>query len=170
MVKRALIFVLTLGLSACASQDSVSTELESLTNFQTNTLDMLSSGLPDKTHFIALKQQGVTKVIDLIPGDRTEEIQLTKELNLAYFNIQVEWQNPTLANFQQYVAAMQQSPTEGKTLTHCKLNWRGATFTYLYRVTQLGHSRADAEQDMLAIWQPNETWQAFIDEVVAYYQ
>lgn len=151
-------------------QDDESHHMNELENFQVNTPNMLSSGLPNKSQFEILKSKGVTKVIDLIPGDRREERALTKELGLAYFNIQVEWQNPTLQNFKQYVSAMQKQPKQGKTLTHCKLNWRGATFTYLYRVTQLGHSKEEAKKDMLAIWQPNDTWQRFIDDVLTIYK
>ena len=57
-----------------------------------------------------------------------------------------------------------------KTLTHCKLNWRGSAFVYLYRVTQLNEADEIARADMDKIWQPDETWQAFIDEVKAAYQ
>ena len=65
---------------------------------------------------------------------------------------------------------MQQSKNnDGITLTHCRLNWRGAVFTYLYRVTQLNQPEELARQDMLAIWEPNDTWQSFIDTVLAEY-
>jgi hypothetical protein len=93
-----------------------------------------------------------------------------KELNLTYYNIQVEWENPTLKNFREYILTMKQfNKSEGITLTHCRLNWRGAVFTYLYRVTQLNESAVLAKQEMLAIWEPNDTWQSFIDEVISKY-
>ena len=86
---------------------------------------------------------------------------------MTYHNIEVDWQAPTLADFDQYVSVMaQQNGKEGKTLTHCRLNWRGAVFIYLYRVTVLHHDPAIAQTDMLAIWQPNPTWQTFIDDVL----
>ncbi len=151
-----------------ASQDELDMQLSDLKNYQVNSPKMLSAGLPTQKHFETLKKMGVTKVIDLIPGDRSEEVNLMKELGLSYHNIQVEWENPTIENFNEYVSFMDKyNITEGKTLTHCRLNWRGATFTYLYRVTQLNEPEELAKQDMLEIWQPNETWQAFIDEVIA---
>ena len=92
------------------------------------------------------------------------------ELNLTYYNIQVEWENPTINNFREYISIMKQfNKGEGITLTHCRLNWRGAVFTYLYRVTQLNEPEELAKQEMLAIWAPNKTWQDFIDEVLAKY-
>ena len=144
--------------------------LSSLKNYQVNTPQMMSSGLPDAAHFETFKSLGVTRVVDLIPGDRGAEQTLVSDLGMDYHNIQVEWENPTVANFVDYVAFMESSPRPGVTLTHCKLNWRGAVFTYLYRVNRLQEDEAVAREDMLAIWQPNETWQHFIDKVKQHYQ
>lgn len=129
----------------------------------------MSSGLPTEAQFKAFKSLGVNKVIDLIPGDRSGEAELVNGLGLEYHNVQVVWDNPTLENFQQYVVFMS-SGKEGITLTHCKLNWRGAVFTYLYRVTQLGEDESVAKQDLLAIWQPDEIWSDFIDRVLLNYR
>lgn len=153
------------GYASASSED-----LSDLTNYQQNTATMVSAGLPDAAHFKALKSQGVTRVIDLIPGDRGEEKLLVDGLGLDYHNIQVEWEHPTVANFVDYVTYMESNPTSGKTLTHCKLNWRGAVFTYLYRVIRLNEDEAIARQDLNAIWQPNDTWQNFIRQVKHHYQ
>jgi protein tyrosine phosphatase (PTP) superfamily phosphohydrolase (DUF442 family) len=153
-----------------ASEKSLNAPLSDLKNYHVDTPNMVSSGMPNQGHFETLKAMGVTKVIDLIPGDRKEESSLMKELNLTYYNIQVEWEDPTLKNFREYILTMKQfKKSEGITLTHCRLNWRGAVFTYLYRVTQLKESEKIAKQDMLAIWIPNEIWQGFIDEVISKY-
>ena len=153
-----------------ASESALSSPLYDLKNYHIDTPNMVSSGMPNQGHFETLKNMGVTKVIDLLPGDRKEESSLMKELNLTYYNIQVEWENPTLKNFREYILTMKQfNKSEGITLTHCRLNWRGAVFTYLYRVTQLKESEESAKQDMLAIWVPNEIWQGFIDEVMSRY-
>ena len=146
------------------------TILGDLKNYQVNTPSMVSAGLPTLAHMQALKANGVVNVIDLIPGDRKQHAELMQSLNLNYHNIAVEWENPTLENFESYVLAMQQAKAiGGTTLTHCKLNWRGAVFTYLYRVTQLNESEESAKQDLMAIWEPNEIWQEFINETKAKY-
>lgn len=151
-----------------ASESVLNSPLSDLKNYHIDTPNMVSSGMPNQGHFETLKNMGVTKVIDLLPGDRKEESSLMKELNLTYYNIQVEWGNPTLENFREYILTMKQfNKSEGITLTHCRLNWRGAVFTYLYRVTQLKESAERAKQDMLAIWVPNEIWQGFIDKVIS---
>lgn len=134
-----------------------------------NTPAMISSGLPNEHHFNLLAEHGVTHVIDLIPGDRSAEINLLKSTSLTYHNIAVDWHNPKLEHFNDYVIAMEQGMNKGKVLTHCKLNWRGAVFTYLYRVIKLQEDETIVKQDMLAIWQPNEVWQDFITQVKVHY-
>jgi hypothetical protein len=145
--------------------------LNNIKNFQVNTPTMVSAGLPDQAQFEALKSNGVSNIIDLIPGDRSKESKLMKSLQLQYHNIAVEWENPTLENFDEYVVSMQKfEKNGGVTLTHCKLNWRGAVFTYLYRITQLGAPETIAKKDLEAIWQPNQTWQRFIQDVKEKYK
>ena len=145
--------------------------LSDLKNFQVNTPKMVSAGMPTPRHFEALKTMGVRTVIDLIPGDRSDEIELMDALEMPYHNISVDWDNPRLENFEQYVTLMNQSLSkEGITLTHCKLNWRGAVFTYLYRTTQLNEPEELAKKDLDAIWRANEVWQAFIDQIKAKYK
>ena len=146
-----------------------SSTLNRLKNLQYNTETMVSSGLPSKEQLQELKAEGVTHVIDLLPGDRSKEKQWADELGIAYTNIPVDWENPTLEDFQHYVAAMQSSK-QGKTLTHCKLNWRGAVFTYLYRVTQLYESPTAAKTDLFKIWQPEGAWVEFMHTVEEHYQ
>ncbi|BFT31255.1 hypothetical protein D210916BOD24_24310 [Alteromonas sp. D210916BOD_24] len=153
-----------------ANSVTVKETLSSLKNLQQNTSTMYSSGLPELRHFVALKAQGLTHVIDLLPGDRNDEEQATATLELNYLNIPVEWDAPSLANFLTYASHMETVNSEnGTVLTHCKLNWRGATFTYLYRVAILGEQEADAKQDLMRIWHPNATWYAFMQQVLNHY-
>tara|TARA_Y200000002_G_C22600547_1_gene629325 strand:+ start:317 stop:1006 length:690 start_codon:yes stop_codon:yes gene_type:complete len=176
---------LGLGLSLCANayyeggstqqagndtQMETAPTLATLTNYQENAPFMYSSGLPNAAHFSLLKEKGVTHVIDLIPGDRSSEILTTSELGLDYFNVPVDWEGPTLANFLNYAAFMQSvEVNEDKVLTHCKLNWRGAAFTYLYRINVLGENEQNAKKDLMAIWHPNPTWHTFMNDVITHY-
>lgn len=156
-------------ITAKKAQD-MQTQLKSLTNFQVDTPNMVSAGLPSKAHFLTMQRLGVSHVIDLIPGDRSDEAALLASINMPYSNVAVEWNAPSLQNFIDYVAYMKAAEeSTGVVLTHCKLNWRGAVFTYLYRVTQLQHDDASAKQHMHETWEPNRTWQGFITEVKAHY-
>ena len=169
-----------------AEQDAAADTLANLTNLQRNNAYLLSSGLPSAQQLKALKEEGVTHVVDLIPGNRVDEILATAQshpflltppengsalyfLSLNY-NVPVDWEAPTLANFLNYAAFMKRvDATDEKVLTHCKLNWRGASFTYLYRVAVLGESEEKAKQDLMVIWHPNPTWHAFMSDIVAHY-
>lgn len=153
-----------------ADDTTLNSQLADLKNFQINTPTMMSAGLPNQSHFETLKSAGVNTVIDLIPGDRANETKMVTAMGLSYANIAVDWENPTLENFKTYVNLMKKSASkQEKVLTHCRLNWRGAVFTYLYRVTQLQESEAIAKRDMHAIWQPNDTWKNFIKQVKNHY-
>ena len=164
----SLLFMPNSGL-AVPAEDLV-LRLNTLRNYQVNTPAMVSSGLPNRGHFEVLKSNGVANVIDLLPGDRRKEISLVREVGLNYKNIEVQWGNPTLENFDDYVLAMQRFELSGgTTLTHCQLNWRGAVFTYLYRITQLREAEHIARQDMDAIWKANDVWLKFIEQVKSKY-
>lgn len=170
----SLLWLVSTNSKATSHEDSVEhvmqPSLSTLTNYQQNNAFMLSSGLPEPAHFALLKDEGVTHVIDLIPGNRSGEINSTAGVALTYFNVPVDWEAPSLTNFLNYAAFMQRIDTENeKVLTHCKLNWRGAAFTYLYRVAVLGENEADAKSDLMAIWHPNPTWYAFMSDVITHY-
>jgi len=143
--------------------------LETLENLRTDGPTMMSSGLPSEKQFELLQDEGVRTVIDLIPGDRSKEKGIVTELGMSYHNIPVDWENPTVENFADYVDVMDsaQQADKGKVLTHCRKNWRGAVFTYLYQVTQLDVPEAQAKAALEKTWQPNETWQKFIKRTKA---
>ena len=49
---------------------------------------------------------------------------------------------------------------------HCQANYRASAFAFLYRVIYQDVPMATAKADMNAIWEPNETWQALIFDVL----
>lgn len=159
-----------LAINGTTNTITIPESLKDVTNIKVNSINMISSGLPSDKEFKAFKKVGVSHVIDLIPGNRSEEIALLNTLDLNYYNIQVEWQNPTIDNFLEYVTAMNLNlENDNITLTHCKLNWRGAVFTYLYKITQLKVDENIARAEMESVWQPNPIWSDFIEEVKLYH-
>ena len=96
LMKLKLFFMAMLcviSLASDANNDELSAELSDLKNLQINTPIMISAGLPNQRHFQVLQSMGVTTVVDLIPGDRSEHAKLMKAMSLSYHNIQVDWQN-----------------------------------------------------------------------------
>ncbi|NGX17152.1 protein tyrosine phosphatase family protein [Wenzhouxiangella sp. XN24] len=109
--------------------------------------------------------RGVTVVIDLRPAPPEGQAQRLLGRGIKWINIPVEWQQPTVENFDEFTAAMQASAGE-KVFVQCQANYRASTMTYLYRVKVEGVAEPVARKDLEAAWQPNDTWRAFIRTVL----
>jgi hypothetical protein len=64
---------------------------------------------------------------------------------------------------------LMQAEPKTKTLLHCQINLRAATFSMLYRVIGLGIPLGEAKRAFDSVWQPNETWYRFIVSVLGQY-
>lgn len=148
-----------------ASASKLDDSLAKITNFHFVSNELASSGLLALDDYQHIKQYGFKHVINLIPGDQTEERKTVETMGLSYEQIQVDWSEPTLQDFEDFVQLMK-SYKEDKIYIHCEANYRASTFVYLYRVTQLGINQEIAKKDLVKIWQPSETWQEFIEKVL----
>ena len=166
---KSLIIATTLCLFTMFANAS-SSELDKIKNYQQLTPQFASAGLPTNEQLTSLKQNGFTHIINLIPGDFSEEASLSQQLELGFKQIPVDWHNPTMDDYMQFVDTMtafkKQNP-DGKILLHCQLNYRASAFAYLYQVTQNKQNPAQAKAVLNQIWQPEGKWQQLIDEVIA---
>ena len=147
------------------SASNLDDSLAKITNFHFVSKQLASSGLLALDDYKHIKQYGFKHVINLIPGDQTEERNRVESLGLSYEQIPVDWSEPTLQNFEDF-AKLMKSYEQDKIYVHCEVNYRASTFVYLYRVTQLGVSQEKAKKDLLKIWQPSQTWQGYIEKVL----
>ena len=97
----------------------------------------------------------------------TDEAKLVQSADMQYINIPVDFRQPLLSDLQEFIHVMQDNQNKCK-LVHCAYNWRVSSFVYLYRVLVEHQDQLQAQQDMLAIWQPDDTWQSFIDDCLAH--
>ncbi|WP_196137543.1 protein tyrosine phosphatase family protein [Aliikangiella sp. G2MR2-5] len=162
------ILILTLFLITPFASAKQTEQLAQITNFHFVNDDLASAGLPKPEQLKLLKDYGFQHVINLIPGVQLKEKRKVQQLGMTFEQIKVDWHNPTLENFKQFVALMEQYKDD-KVFVHCQLNWRASTFVYLYRITQLKIDKQQAVKDLVAIWQPEERWQSFIDETLKHY-
>lgn len=148
------------------------TTLTTLRQFLPLSDTLATAGQPTETEFAAIAQAGYDVVINLaLPtSDHAlpQERSTVESLGMTYVSIPVVWENPTLADLEQFFRAMAAHSGQ-KIFVHCALNMRVSVFVYLYRVLKLGLDPALAQRDLLAIWQPNERWQQFIYEAVEFY-
>jgi protein tyrosine phosphatase (PTP) superfamily phosphohydrolase (DUF442 family) len=129
-----------------------------------------TAGQPAHGQFAAIQAAGYQLVVNLaMPGSTNflpDEGDLVAAQGMAYVHIPVVWESPTAEDLERFFAVLDQN-RDRKVLVHCAMNMRVSCFVFLYRVLRLGVSRETAWHDVLAIWEPNATWQRFIDAALA---
>jgi len=175
LFKAAVILSLSLGsTSTCLALNSQvmvseTLSLDDIKNFRALSPILASAGMPETTAFALLKQGNYQHVINLIPGDFSEEQQQLSTLGMSFDQIEVDWHEPKLSDFQRFVKLMNKYQQD-KVLVHCRLNYRASAFAYLYQTTQLGMDEAIAKRQLLSVWQPEGTWLAYIEMIQQHYQ
>ena len=128
---------------------------------------LATAGQPRPEHFPVLAKSGYEAVINLAmpssPNFLPDEAALCAASGLQYTHLPVEWEHPTAQNLQDFFSCMD-ALQDRKVFVHCALNMRVSAFVFLYRVIRLGETVEVASKDLHHIWQPNETWQRFIDQ------
>ena len=126
---------------------------------------LLTAGQPQRVHFPALAEAGTAVVLNLAmptsAGYLADERAIVESLGMHYVDIPVPWQAPTQQHFSQFCKVLDAHAGQ-KIFVHCAANKRVSVFVYLYRTQRLGVAAATAQQDLDALWSPNETWSAFI--------
>ena len=130
---------------------------------------LFSSGMPTPEQIPSIVENGVQVVINLATSKSEGWIENEKELveaqNIAYYNIPVDWDNPTTDDLDKFMDVMEGHISQ-KVLVHCQANYRATGFIALYRYTRLGWSEENAFRDLRKIWNPAEfpIWEKFIKE------
>lgn len=144
------------------------TDLESIRHYRRLGPALASAGQPEPEQ-LALLPPAFDCIINLARPDSPHaldnEADLVNRLGLDYVHIPVDFRNPRPADLAEFLAAMQAHASE-RLFVHCALNWRASAFVFLHRVINEQCDPARAHADMLAVWQPDPTWQAFIDSML----
>lgn len=148
---------------------SAEDEISEIDNYRQYSPLFSSSGQPDAKQLKALSDTGFRRIIYLAFTDNESAIKsedrIVKSLGMDYVHIPVDFDKPTLEDFEDFAAVLNRDKTV-RTLLHCQINLRASTFSFLYRVIYGGVAMADAKSDLDAIWQPNEVWYQFIVDVL----
>ena len=125
-----------------------------------------TAGQPFQDQFPVISDAGYRVVINLALPDSWDELpdeaQTVTGLGMEYIYIPVVWESPQPRDLDQFFTAMDRLSGE-KVFVHCARNMRVSAFVYLYRVIRLGVPAETAQKDLFRIWNPNPTWQNFID-------
>jgi protein tyrosine phosphatase (PTP) superfamily phosphohydrolase (DUF442 family) len=140
--------------------------ISEIQNYRELSALMATSGQPFRHQFPAIRSAGFETVINLAMPESLDaigdEADLVRSMGIEHVSIPVVWEHPSLDDLDAFFACM--DARHGKKLfVHCARNMRVSSFVFLYRVLRLGWTQEAARPDLLAIWQPNPTWQAFID-------
>ena len=143
----ALLLIAALGNSAWAD------EALDIVNYRQYTANLASSGQLQKSHLQELQSQGVQRIVYLAyrahgDADNLTIDQHATDLGLQYVHIPVPWQSPSINDYRTFAAVM---------------------FSFLYRVLVLKTPVDQALLDLTGVWQPNDTWWTFINNVLQEY-
>ncbi|MFT3736171.1 MAG: protein tyrosine phosphatase family protein [Rhodocyclaceae bacterium] len=133
--------------------------------------DLLStSGQPSEAQIAELAAAGYEHVINLALHDDPryslpDEPGAVRAAGMTYCHIPVPFAAPSATDFERFCAEMR-ACAHRKTLLHCAHNKRVSVFLALFRILDLGWVRADAVTAMQAVWQPDVTWQSFLDRTL----
>jgi protein tyrosine phosphatase (PTP) superfamily phosphohydrolase (DUF442 family) len=117
---------------------------------------------------VALKEQGVTVVIDLRDDPPSGEQDRYAEQGIEWINIPVVWRDPKKADFDRFSETMRQHQDD-HVLVQCAANYRASAMTYLYRVVVEKVPEDEAAKDLHAVWDPddNDTWREYVNDIKA---
>jgi protein tyrosine phosphatase (PTP) superfamily phosphohydrolase (DUF442 family) len=143
--------------------------LSDIANYREYSPQFSSSGQPTAKQLKSVSETGFERVIYLAFSDNHTAIEtedrVVKKLGMDYVHIPVDFENPTLEDFEDFSAIMNRDK-QRRTLLHCQINLRASSFSFLYRVIYGGVPMAQAKQDLDAIWVPDKVWFDFIVTVL----
>ena len=133
--------------------------------------DRLStSGMPEPEHFASMRAEGFEAVINLaLPTSDhalSNEGELVSAQGMTYVHIPVKFDAPQPEDFERFDRVMK--VFDGRPVfVHCAANMRVSAFVFLHRLRRGSVSRAEAEQDLRKVWEPDGVWREFINRTLA---
>jgi len=144
--------------------------LESIKNFRRVDERLATAGQPTEAQLDAVAMQGFEVVINLALHDDPryslpDEAAHVKSLGLRYVHIPVQFAHPTEQDLLAFFEAMDENASR-RVFVHCAANWRVSAFLGLHGVIRQGKTREEAFELMRGLWEANEVWSAFIDDML----
>lgn len=140
-------------------------------NFHKVSDKLACAGQPVESQLSSIANGGYKVVINLGLAEGkyalADEAASIKALGLTYHHIPVVFENPQIDELVSFIGIMNNHINE-KTLVHCAANYRASAFTglYLFATDQL--SEEELQVFVEEVWQPDATWQQFIEESVEF--
>ncbi|WP_430009170.1 protein tyrosine phosphatase family protein [Methylophaga lonarensis] len=120
-----------------------------------------SSGQPVIEDFQLIADAGFETVINLLPATHPEalknEAAIVSELGMHYLHIEVPFDQPQRAHWNQFNQLMEQRAGT-KVWVHCLLNYRASAFLFLYLHHVQGLSELQARKQVFTDWTADSVW------------
>lgn len=144
--------------------------LESIRGYRRLDDQLVTSGMPSPEHFAAMRAEGFEVIVNLaLPTSdhaMANEGDLVSAQGMTYIHIPVNFEAPTEDDFQRFASVMGAFAGR-KVFVHCAANMRVSVFLFLNRMRTRSVTRAQAEADLFAIWNPDGVWRNFINSHLA---
>lgn len=158
-----------MNLSQSPGESRMNHDLSQINDFYPIEPDGFTSGQPTPDQLSWLGEQKFEVLINLAttksPDALPNEKELVMDNGMAYVHIPVEWEAPQKADLQKFFHFFS-AYHQFKTFVHCVKNMRVSAFVFLYRTLAENLDPDSCLVDLLTIWKPNPTWQAFIDSTL----
>ncbi|HEY0713542.1 MAG TPA: protein tyrosine phosphatase family protein, partial [Polyangia bacterium] len=142
---------------------------EAIKNFYRVSDRLGTGGQPTEAQLTDLATAGYDVVINLGLLDPRyclpDEAGSLAKLGIEYHHIPVIFSDPTRADFDRFVTAMDAAAGK-RVFVHCALNHRVSSFIGLYGRLRLGWSREAALAHARRFWQLDPVWQGFFDRTI----
>jgi protein tyrosine phosphatase (PTP) superfamily phosphohydrolase (DUF442 family) len=146
--------------------------LQQIEAFLPVSFTIATSGQPTPEQFADIASATYSLVINLATPTSSnwnpEENVLVESLGMEYVSIPIDWENPTLSDFENLADLLDENP-ERKMWVHCAKNMRVSAMIYLYHRLRKGYTEEACRRYLEQIWQPNRIWQNFIEATVTLY-
>ena len=100
------VLLLLITFSIFKSINAQPVTLEDIKNFNQVSKSLASAGMPSTSDLTLLNENGYQHVITLLPGNYQEEASTVEALGMSFDQIEVDWGNPKLKDFQRFVELM----------------------------------------------------------------
>jgi protein tyrosine phosphatase (PTP) superfamily phosphohydrolase (DUF442 family) len=133
---------------------------------------LMTSALPEEGDFSVMAAMGFEAVVNLgRPEDSVylpEEDTLVTVAGMRYLHLPVAFNNPAFPDYE-LLRDLLNALYPRKVWLHCAKNYRVSAMIFLYNVIDRSVPIPEARARMHLIWQPDEVWQAFLDEALEKY-
>ncbi len=144
---------------------------EQIYNFKRLHDKLATGGQPDEAELHAIGEAGYEVVINLgladAPYALASEQSILESYGVRYAHLPISFEAPEVDRFFAF-RDLYNPLAEYKCFIHCAANKRVSCFMALYRILELGWSAAEAQADVLEVWQPDATWRAFMEQILAH--